>query len=44
MANHNSFIHNTGLTEENSLVHLLDTLSPLEDNEADVIEHSRTML
>ena len=36
MANHNSFIHNTGLTEENSLVHLLDTLSPLEDNEADV--------
>ena len=41
MANHNSFIHNTGLTEENSLVHLLDTLSPLEDNEADVIEHSK---
>ena len=38
MANYNSFIHNTGLTEENSLVHLLDTL---EDNEADVIEHSK---
>ena len=41
MANHNSFIHNTGLTEDNSLVHLLATLSPLEDNEADVIEHSK---
>ena len=41
MANHNSFIHNTCLTEENALVHLLDTLSPLEDNEADVIEHSK---
>ena len=40
ITNHNSFIHNTGLTEENSLVHLLDTLSPLEDNEADVINES----
>ena len=37
MANHNSFIHNTGLTEENSLAHLLDTLSPLEDNEVSLL-------
>ena len=42
-ANYNSFIHNTGLTEENSLVHLLDTLSPLEDNEADVIDRPGTI-
>ena len=41
MANSNSFIHNTGLTEENSLVHLLDAISPQEDNEADIIEHSK---
>ena len=41
MANRNSFIHNTGLTEENSLVHLLDAISPQEENEADIIEHSK---
>ena len=40
-ANSNSFIHNTGLTEENSLVHLLDAISPQEENEADIIEHSK---
>ena len=40
MANSNSFIHNTGLTEENSLLHLLDAISPQqEENEADIIEH-----
>ena len=41
MANRNSFIHNTGLTEENSLVYLLDAISPQEENEADTIEHSK---
>ena len=41
MANKNSFIHNTGLTEENSLVHLLDAISPQEENEADIIKHSK---
>ena len=41
MANRNSFIHNTGLTEENSLVHLLDAISPQEENEANIIEHSK---
>ena len=41
MANSYSFIHNTGLTEENSLVHLLDAISPQEENEADIIEHSK---
>ena len=41
MANRNSFIHITGLTEENSLVHLLDAISPQEENEADIIEHSK---
>ena len=41
MANRNSFIHNTGLTEENSLVHLLDAIISQEENEADIIEHSK---
>ena len=41
MANSNSFIHNTGLTKENSLVHLLHAISPQEENEADIIEHSK---
>ena len=41
MANRNSFIHSTGLTEENSLVHLLNAISPQEENEADIIEHSK---
>ena len=37
MVNKNSFIHNTGLTKENLLVHLLDAISPQEENEADII-------
>ena len=41
MGNSKSFIHNTGLTEENSLVHLLDAISPQEENEVDIIEHSK---
>ena len=40
MANSNSFIYTTGLTEENSLVHLRDAISPQEENKADIIEHS----
>ena len=43
MANSNGFIHNTGPTEENSLIHLLDAISPQEENEADIIEQSITM-
>ena len=35
------FIHNTTLTEENSLVHLLDAIIHQEENEADIIEHSK---
>ena len=41
MVNKNSFIHNTGLTKENSLLHLLDAISPQEENEANIIEHSK---
>ena len=43
MANmhNNAFIHNTGLNEENSLIHLLDAISPDEENEAVLIEHSK---
>ena len=43
MANmhNNAFIHNTGLNEENSLTHLLDAISPDEENEAVLIEHSK---
>ena len=37
----NAFIHNTGLNEENSLTHLLDAISPDEENEAVLIEHSK---
>ena len=37
----NAFIHNTGLNEENSLTHLLDAISPDEENEAVLIEHSQ---
>ena len=37
----NSFIHNIGLNEENSLSHLLDKISPEIGNETDLIEHSK---
>ena len=45
MANmhNNAFIHNTGLNEENSLIHLLDAISPDEENEAVLIEHSNIL-
>ena len=36
----NQFIHDTGLNEENSHLHLLDTISPDVENEAVLIEHS----
>ena len=41
MANHNSFIHNTGLNENNSLTHLLDTISPDMEDESNIIEQSK---
>ena len=37
----NSFIHNMGLDEKNSLQHLLDRISPEMENEASLIEHSK---
>ena len=37
----NAFIHNSGLNEANSLTHLLDAISPDEENEAVLIEHSK---
>ena len=37
----NSFIHNTGLNEENSLSHLINAMSPDFKNESTLIEHSR---
>ena len=37
----NAFIHNTGLKKENSSTHLLDAISPDEENEAVLIEHSK---
>ena len=37
----NSFIHNMGLNEKNSLPHLLDHISPEMENEASLIEHSK---
>ena len=37
----NSFIHNIGLNEENSLSHLLDKISPEIENETDLLEHSK---
>ena len=37
----NSFIHNVGLIEENSLSHLLDKISPEMENETDLLEHSK---
>ena len=43
MANvqNNSFIHDTGLNEKNSLTHLLDAISPDEENKTVLIEHSK---
>ena len=35
----NSFIHNIGLNEENSLSHLLDKISPEIENETALLEH-----
>ena len=37
----NSFIHNMGLNEKNSLPHLLDRISPEMENEASLFEHSK---
>ena len=37
--NTNSFIHNIGLNEENSLSHLLDKISPEIEKETDLLEH-----
>ena len=37
----NAFIHNTGLNEENSLTHLLNAISPDEENETVLIKHSK---
>ena len=37
----NSFIHNMGLDERNSLPHLLDRISPEMENEASLIEHPK---
>ena len=39
--NNNPFIHDTGLNEENSLMHLLDVISPVEEDEAILLEHSK---
>ena len=36
----NSFSHNMGLNERNSLPHLLDRISPEMENEASLIKHS----
>ena len=41
MANHNSFIHNIGLNENNSLSHLLETISPDMEDESNIIEESK---
>ena len=40
----NQFIHDTGLNEENSLTHLLDTISPDVENKAVLIEHSNILM
>ena len=37
----NNFIHNTGLSRDNSLVHLIDSLNKNVDEEISVIEHSK---
>ena len=39
--NNNLFIHDTGLNEENSLMHLLDVISPDEEDDAILLEHSK---
>ena len=43
MANmhNNSFLHNIGLNEENSLSHLLDQISREIENETNLLEHSK---
>ena len=41
MTNHNSFIHNIGRNENNSLSHLLETISPDMEDEFNVIEQSK---
>ena len=41
MANHNSFIHNIGLNENNSLSHLLETISPDMEDESNILELSK---
>ena len=40
MVQHNSFIDGIGLTETNSLIHLLDNNDTDDDNEAPIIKHS----
>ena len=35
------FIHNTGLSKDNSLVHLIDSLNENMEEEINMIEHSR---
>ena len=40
MAQHNSFIGRIGLTETNSLIHLLDNNDTDDNNEAPSIKHS----
>ena len=37
----NSFLDNTGLSDTNSLKHLIEKISPETDNEVDLIENSR---
>ena len=37
----NEFIHDTGLNEEDSLTHLLDSISTDVENAAVLIEHSK---
>ena len=39
--NNNSFLQDTGLNEENLLMHLLDAISPDEEDEALLLEHSK---
>ena len=41
MANNNQFIHNTGLNKDNSLMHLLDAISPDMENEVDLVQSSK---
>ena len=37
----NSFLDNTGLSDTNSLKHLIEKISPETDNEVELIENSR---